>query len=180
MERSSSIRATKFLTFFLLSTLLCIILITDNIRNAFSRYIVKNCKCKSGEKLQATSIQNAVEEDVLTGQNGSDEDAITSTQNEYLLHDDSNQDGGDEYDYDRQSSMYSFPRVIIANACSGSSATIKFTEKIINAHSYEVLHGGQPFLYRKATVNHKGTHRINKARQDLIDSGSINHDRSLP
>ena len=72
--------------------------------------------------------------------------------------------------------MYSSPRIIIAHACSVSSATIKFTEKIINAHGYEILRG-QPFLYRKATVNHKGTHKIGKARQDIIDSGSIKDNR---
>jgi len=42
-----------------------------------------------------------------------------------------------------------FPRVLIAQPCSGSSASIKFAEVILKAHGYAVLHGGQPLLRPK-------------------------------
>jgi len=39
-----------------------------------------------------------------------------------------------------------FPRVLIAQPCSGSSATIIFTQVILKAHGYDILHGSQPLL----------------------------------
>lgn len=73
-------------------------------------------------------------------------------------------------------SIYSFPRIIIAHACSGSSATIRFAEEIIKAHGYDVLHGGQPFLYKKVmknlqNISHTRYDEIMEAREDLIKSG---------
>ena len=41
------------------------------------------------------------------------------------------------------------PRVLIAEPCSGSSATIQFTAIILRAHGFEVMHGGQPLLRPK-------------------------------
>ena len=42
-----------------------------------------------------------------------------------------------------------FPRVLIAQPCAGSSATIKFATVILEAHGYAVLRGGQPLLRPK-------------------------------
>jgi len=39
-----------------------------------------------------------------------------------------------------------FPRVLIAEPCSGSSATVMFTEVILKAHGYDILHAGEPLL----------------------------------
>jgi len=36
------------------------------------------------------------------------------------------------------------PRVVIASACSGSSAIMNFTTRILQAHGYDVLLGGEP------------------------------------
>ena len=84
-----------------------------------------------------------------------------------------------------RSNIYSFPRIIISHACSGSSAIIKFAEKIINAHGYDVLHGGQPFLYKKVTKNlqnisHYRYDEIIEARRDLIKTGIYNDNNEPP
>jgi len=39
-----------------------------------------------------------------------------------------------------------FPRILIAGPCSGSSATVKFTKVILEAHGYDVFHGSEPLL----------------------------------
>jgi len=62
-----------------------------------------------------------------------------------------------------------FPRVVIAGPCSGSSATMDFTRKILQAHGYGVPYGGEPILQKheeiisvakerlKATMNREPT-----------------------
>ncbi|GFH55246.1 predicted protein [Chaetoceros tenuissimus] len=139
MESNSSSRARRILTFLLFSTLLCIILITND-----AKIVLEG-------KLRGTSIQISVveEEDIIAEQAGSYKDAITTAQNKYHFHGDSEQvvdvDKSNEYDNDskqedtetnvhRLSCMYSSPRIIVSHACSGSSATVKFAEKIFNAH----------------------------------------------
>ena len=44
------------------------------------------------------------------------------------------------------------PRVIFASPCSGSSATIQFTERILRAHGYNISHGGQPVLHKPKKI----------------------------
>ena len=47
------------------------------------------------------------------------------------------------------------PRVIFASPCSGSSATIQFTERILRAHGYNISHGGQPILKKPKEILEK-------------------------
>ena len=44
------------------------------------------------------------------------------------------------------------PRGLIVSPCSGSSATIQFTKRILQAHGYNVSHGGQPILHKPKKI----------------------------
>jgi len=57
------------------------------------------------------------------------------------------------------------PRAVIAHPCSGSSVTMKITEKILKAHGYNVFHGGQPLLHNDKDIMDKATQRL-EARVD--------------
>lgn len=57
------------------------------------------------------------------------------------------------------------PRAIISHACSGSSITMRVTEKILRAHGYNVFHGGQPILHKDKDIMDKAKQRL-EARID--------------
>jgi hypothetical protein len=60
-----------------------------------------------------------------------------------------------------------FPRVLISSACSGSSATLKFSHSILEAHGYDVFVGSEPV----GTIipNHRTNDFYNQAKKNLED-----------